>query len=342
MQELVARLSALDPEAGTVLKVITYFDKLIEGRVGLETLVRGAAVLSGFVAGVSDPDRHINVRVGPTGHPLPCDEDPQLDWVSMAVLEGGRGIAWLETTAHRDMDELILERLVVGVRAVLERTRRLVVRDDGAALEVMLDGAVTDDVRLVSARRLGWEKASRVRVVAVVPDNPADFPIRIGGVGAVVEPADAECADWPGGRVGIGEVVPVLEAWRSWEQALIALRFAGTETPNLPGPHVIRYSDLGIVAELARTFDAHTPVHPDIKRIKDAAATAPWLYQTLYYVLNNNSLRAASTAAHMHHSTLQDRVAQAERLLGWQITEPTGRFRLHLALTAHQLSCHRG
>ena len=51
MQELVARLSALDPEAGTVLKVITYFDKLIEGRVGLETLVRGAAVLSGFVAG---------------------------------------------------------------------------------------------------------------------------------------------------------------------------------------------------------------------------------------------------------------------------------------------------
>ena len=69
----------------------------------------------------SDPDRHINVRVGPTGHPLPCDEDPQLDWVSMAVLEGGRGIASLETTAHRDMDELILERLVVGVRAVLER-----------------------------------------------------------------------------------------------------------------------------------------------------------------------------------------------------------------------------
>ena len=132
------------------------------------------------------------------------------------------------------------------------------VRDDGAALEVMLDGAVTDDVRLVSARRLGWEKASRVRVVAVVPDNPADFPIRIGGVGAVVEPADAECADWPGGRVGIGEVVPVLEAWRSWEQALIALRFAGTETPNLPGPHVIGYSDLGM-SPSSPAPSTHTP-----------------------------------------------------------------------------------
>jgi hypothetical protein len=41
--------------------VITHFGKLEEWRVDLETLVRGAAVRSGFAAGLSDPQRHLNV-----------------------------------------------------------------------------------------------------------------------------------------------------------------------------------------------------------------------------------------------------------------------------------------
>ncbi|MBB2504299.1 PucR family transcriptional regulator, partial [Amycolatopsis echigonensis] len=50
MRELVTHLSALDSGAAETVKVIAYFDRLVEGRAGLEPIVRGAAVLSGCPA----------------------------------------------------------------------------------------------------------------------------------------------------------------------------------------------------------------------------------------------------------------------------------------------------
>lgn len=51
MKELAGRLSALDPEASETLKVIAYFDKLVDGRVGPDGMLRGAAVLCGAPMG---------------------------------------------------------------------------------------------------------------------------------------------------------------------------------------------------------------------------------------------------------------------------------------------------
>jgi DNA-binding PucR family transcriptional regulator len=70
------------------------------------------------------------------------------------------------------------------------------------------------------------------------------------------------------------------------------------------------------------------------------AAAAPWMLSTLYAVATNASLRAAATALRVHHSTLQDRIVHAERLLGWPVREPRGQFRLHLALVLHRLRHH--
>jgi DNA-binding PucR family transcriptional regulator len=39
----------------------------------------------------------------------------------------------------------------------------------------------------------------------------------------------------------------------------------------------------------------------------------------------------------MHHSTLQERIEHAERLLGWPIRNPAGRQRLALALSLRRL-----
>ena len=44
MRELVGRLEALDPDAGAALRVITYFDQLVERRAGLEIFADGASV----------------------------------------------------------------------------------------------------------------------------------------------------------------------------------------------------------------------------------------------------------------------------------------------------------
>ena len=54
MQDLLGRLTALDPDASETLKVVTYFDALVARSVGVESMVRGAAVLSGATVGQRD------------------------------------------------------------------------------------------------------------------------------------------------------------------------------------------------------------------------------------------------------------------------------------------------
>jgi len=96
----------------------------------------------------------------------------------------------------------------------------------------------------------------------------------------------------------------------------------------------------GCPARLAYHVGPATPPIPDVLALEQAAAAAPWMLSTLYAVATNASLRAASAALRVHHSTLQDRIVHAERLLGWPVREPQGQFRLHLALVLYRLHHH--
>ncbi len=77
-QELLGRLTTLDPEAGESLKVVPYFDTPVTAGAGLDALPRGAAALSGVVAGA---DRRGRIsRRAPDGrtHPTePLARSPQ-------------------------------------------------------------------------------------------------------------------------------------------------------------------------------------------------------------------------------------------------------------------------
>lgn len=67
MKELAGRLTALDPDAGAAVRVIAYFDRLTEGRAGVEALVRGAAVLAGVPARLVDAGRGVRIRIEADG-----------------------------------------------------------------------------------------------------------------------------------------------------------------------------------------------------------------------------------------------------------------------------------
>jgi DNA-binding PucR family transcriptional regulator len=54
-----------------------------------------------------------------------------------------------------------------------------------------------------------------------------------------------------------------------------------------------------------------------------------------------DSLRAASAGLVIHHSTLQKRLTQAEKLLGWDVTTPLGKLRAQLALALYRLAASR-
>jgi len=78
----------------------------------------------------------------------------------------------------------------------------------------------------------------------------------------------------------------------------------------------------------------------DLRALEHATAAGPWVLSTLHAFAEATSLRAAATALRLHHSSFQDRITQAEHLLGWPIRDPHGRLRLQLALALRRLRRH--
>lgn len=315
MHDLAQRLAAVDPQASTAVRVISHFDTLMASRAGLQSIVRGAAMLAGCPARLTDPARRLTVRVLADGVTAPSETDPDRAWPSTPVTADG-GELWLETTTPPGtVEAVVLERAAAAARTVLERTRSAR-RDDPASVELLLDADATEADRLLAARRLGVTGPARA---IALPGGAARV---IPGNGAV--PADQ--------RAGVGPCVPVTELPESWRSARLALRLTAEGTAEDPGPRVVHADELGALALLVRAADGEAEPLPDVRALEHAAAAAPWVLATLDAVAGAASLRDAARALQLHHSTLQDRLAHAQALLGWDVRHPQGQLRLQLAL----------
>ena len=324
MEELVGRLTALDPDAGAAVRVIAYFDRLAESRAGLEALVRGAAVLAGCPARLVDPERQVRVRVEPDGTRNDDPSPPDPGWPHTPLAAGHAATLWLErisagADAPSVVDAVILERAAGAIRQVLDRTRGRAHVVDAALVETLLDAEVDEQTRLLAARKLGLdvEPGGRYRAVAELGGHPR------------ILTADA---DLPSGRLGVGMAVPVLDLPRSWAAARKALRFTAAGTAYDPGARVVRAEELGDIALLEKLVVPGAEPPPDVSALELAIADAPWMLVTLHAVVTTTSVRAAATEINVHHSTLQARIAHAEALLGWSLHTPHGLLRLHIAL----------
>ncbi|MFI1394958.1 helix-turn-helix domain-containing protein [Streptomyces sp. NPDC020681] len=366
MKELAGRLAALDPDAGAALQVIAYFDRLMESRAGLESLVRGAAVLSGCAARLVDERRGVRVRVEPDGRrddsggPI----DPAWPWAPLepaasavrdtapgtapVTAADASGVLWLERTGPPDgVHAMILERAARAVRAVMDRTRGsaspVVPARDPALVEVVLDASAPLAARMHAAAQLGLKQGRLVRAVALHGGGaelaPAGQPVpdaRQVGVRQVdVRQVDVRRAG--ARRVGVGPAVEPAELPQSWAAARTALRLTAEGTAQDPGPRTVYAEELGALALLAAAVGPDTPPIPDLLAVERVIAEAPWAAATLHAVASSPSLRAAANELTVHHSTLQERLAQAEHILGWDVHSPQGRLRLHLALAVRKL-----
>ncbi|MGK5695784.1 helix-turn-helix domain-containing protein [Streptomyces sp. URMC 128] len=229
-----------------------------------------------------------------------------------------------DRVASSVVDAVILERAAGVLRLVLDRTRGRAPADDPALVETLLDGTAPEAARLHAARRLGLDPTVPARALAPLDERPRVVPAGTQ--------ADAV------GRLGVGPCVPVLELPRSWAEARTALRFTAEGTPQDPGPRVVHAEELGGIALLADLVVPGAEPPSDVRALDAAAASTPWLAATLHAVAATASLRAAASEINVHHSTLQDRLAHAEHLLGWPVRTPQGRLRLQLALTMRRLA----
>jgi PucR C-terminal helix-turn-helix domain len=338
MHQVVARLEALDPEAGAALRVIGRFDELVEGRAGLEPVLSAAAVLTGAPVRLVDARYALALRAdanGRVGHD-PGPVDPR--WPNVPLVPGGESAFWIERLGpHSLVDAMVLDRVAFAAREALHRTRSTTrmspgsAIDDPAAVEVLLDDGASEVDRLHAAGLLRLPERAALRAVA-----PAN-----GGARIVVAGKGASATRrWEGlGRVGIGPAVPLAELPRSWSQARAAQRFAAEGTDGDPGPSVACADELGALLLLADGLDPASPP-ADVRALEKAGRAGPWVLRTLVEFTSHASLRLAAAALYIHHSTLTDRIAAVEHDLGFPVRDPQGRLRVQSALAVRRLLLH--
>jgi hypothetical protein len=349
MQELAGRLTALDPEASATLKVVAYFDTLVDHEVGIETLLRGASVLGGCPAGFRPGHGAGALRMAPDGRPMPTE--PPGDWPATAA--GPDAVVWLERDgAPHANDAMILERLTLAV--AISRSRAWPGSGLNRAIEHILDASAPEHDRATAAAQLRLDPRRLVRAVARHTSDPATrhpngrhpsgrHPSGIvstpfGIARAEIVPASAGSQGQPGGPsqvgnpgyVGIGTAAEPAHLPRSWSAALVALRLADESSP------IVEADALGALLLLAEAADAASQLHPDVAALETLAADRATL-PTLDALARAGTARAAGSALGVHHSTVQSRLAAAAEALGYDPRTVAGRTRYVLARTLQRL-----
>ncbi|WP_314475944.1 hypothetical protein [uncultured Microbacterium sp.] len=323
MQDLLGRLTALDPDASETLKVVTYFDALVARSVGVESMVRGAAVLSGATVGQRD-GRQI-VRVRPDGVRV----DPLEPSPAWPVRESGPdAVAWIEREgdAHTN-DAMILERLSLALGII--RARRSVGPE--SAVELAISSYAGAEERAAALPRLRLAARS-LRLVASPPD-PAPLPTHPSAVVAtrhgltratILDTATDAPDAWPQGvdlRLGLGIPGPGDRLPSSWASALVAVRLTS------PGEPVVDSADLGALLLVAEAAESG-PLHPDAAAL---AALDHRSRELLDAVTEQQSVRAAAARLGRHHSSVQERLTALVETLGYDPRTSRGHARYVLA-----------
>ena len=330
MQELVGRLTALDPEASESLKVVGYFDALVGGQVSVEVLTRSAAVLAGCTTGLRLGANARVVRATPVGARL-GDASPD-GWPSHEV--PGGSTVWIERhgESHAN-DAMLLERFAIAVAITLSRAGSD--SGDHRAAELVVDASAAPDDRASAAARLRLEAHGRVRAVA----RPAGASVPAGLPSALLSTpfgfaqvllVSESATDFGDGPAGVGLPVEPGQLPSSWTSALVALRLSEARTP------VVVAERLGSMLVLAEAADANPEPHPDVLALEQLGHDRSAL-PTLDAVTEQGSVRAAATVLGVHHSTVQARLTTLSDALGYDPRTPDGRTRYTLARTLQRL-----
>ncbi len=340
---------------GDALRVVAFFDALLDAEVDAAGLVRRAASYAGCPVGIRTAADRV-VSAGPSGSRGPSAVPPGA--ARLALHRGGE--VWLHRSADpHPLDAVILRRLGVAAGVVLERAATAV--DRTTLLEQALSGSTADVDRSRCLRGLRLTPTTPVRVFALAGTptalgelvdqvrtvSPTVHVTPVSAVTAVLaeEPAVPAWWDVPvGTRLAWSLPSPAAEAPRAWREARTALRFTLPST-HARGPYtdqeavVVPAERIGAFLALAEHLSAE-----DIDRIPDvraldriAADDGQDTIVILEAVAATESLRRASTLVHLHHNSVAARVRRAEQVLGFSVVEPYSRSRLLLALTLRRL-----
>lgn len=329
MQDLLGRITALDPDASETLKVVSYFDTLVARSVGVESMLRGAAVLSGATVGHRDGQKIIRVRADGV-RVDPADQAD--DWPHRE--SGPESVVWLERTGDpHTNDNMILERLTLALGII--RARRS--GEVESAVELAISSFASTDERAFALAR-ARVPSGPLRLVASPPD-PAPRSLHPSAVVATrhgltratilsedTAPADAWDGEHPT-RLGVGNAGSATHLPESWASALIAVRLTTEQEPQMSA------EDLGALLLIAESDPEGQ--HPDVVAL---ARLDERTRELLDAVVEEQSVRAAAARLGRHHSSVQERLTVVTEALGYDPRTPRGQARFVVARTLLRLS----
>jgi hypothetical protein len=356
VQGLLLKLSTLDAAAENAVRLISFFDALVEQQVGLDALLRNAAVIAECDVGLQDAERRLAVRAAADGTVGTGRAGPS---AAVRMLGSGHAV-WIARgrDAALPLDEILLERLAIACVATIGRGEPSApALGDPALLELVIGRSATAAERSRALHLLGISPAVVLTLLAVRgPTDALDALMkRLAGPGrprrarlgavyavAVVGTVARDLRVPAGVRVGVGVAGPATEALASWEGALRALRYAST-SECAAGPTdrpVVFQADLGpfeLLAARLRSADISGVADIDVlDRLAGEPAGAD-VVRAVEVVVETGTLREAARQLHLHHNSVAARVMRAEERLGYRIMEPTGTARVGLALALRRL-----
>lgn len=336
MQELLGKISALDPDASLGIRVIACFDELIRGNVNSRALLSTAASLAGCPAGLEVPDQQRTMRMSPHGELLSGLAPSES--IEFTLPTGAR--VWLERCgrAHPN-DAMIIERLAlsVGVRLGLERSDLEPTRDLGRAVDSEVDASQ----RRAAAERAGLSGQRMYRVLAaplfaVWDSHPPGLGDVVstphGPIHIIVVDAGADRLDVR--PSGAGTAVGIEDLDFSFRTAMVALQLCDGHHE----PFVDADSYAGIIELLAESNERRSG--PDARSVA-AVMTHSWARPTIDALLAAPSVRHSARLAGVHHSTMQTRIDCVQETMGFDPMSGYGRIRLGVAYLRHRLATSR-
>lgn len=359
-------VSALDAQAEGALKVIAYYDALVEHGASLEACVRASASLGQCTAGLHDQQAPWPVRYDRTGSLVGGEPAPSIRAV-VRVGSKAVGEVWLERPGPQEvLDELVVERFALAAAALWKTPRPA--RSVASVLETIFSGSATAKSRDRALEHWGFCTDRPLAVGAVATNDVGVLAeasslvaeamagdkrsmgkgfvwAALGNVAAiVVQPSDgSERSELPSlvaaqaeARIGLARNCEASRLPEGWQQAQVALHFAGV----LGFGTVVDHSELGCLALLGDMAPDVVAAHPEVQVMAQLAKGhhGSEMVKTLEAVLAHDSVRQAAAAMYMHPSSLHYRIDQMEALLGFSVKSPRGKLRAALAIALWRLS----
>jgi hypothetical protein len=261
---------------------------------------------------------------------------------------------WVERASTADWDRALLDELAVAVRVALIRHPQS--RTSQQLLDIACDVGSGERQRVEALGALGFPWAATIRCLAIAgPPAAVDrlastvikrssrtaIGCRASGRVRIVlarDFTDPYEHDVPVGvQMGVSRALPTAATPMAVAEAMAALRFS-QPSPRDRGPYLLEEccvvtSELVTGTEvLADRLSADDLAGvPDVQALDELiAAAGPEMLRTLDVVASSESYRKAAERLHMHHNSVAQRVARAERVLGYRLSDPYGRPRLFL------------